>query len=326
MSDIITDRELASRIYDLDTKVYQATGSSLGKTLPAEKEASINQLIHLMKTDKDKILKQEMILISNMLKTIECSHSYKALAKEYFELEEALKNFDPKIYYLTSALGRIEETARPFPKDKKLIICISRQYGCRGQETGIYLARKTGLPYYDKDILNKASKSLGFIDDTIADPYDRPDTKDNSVRMPLFTKLGSPSFDKLYFAQRKVIQKMAEESSCIFLGRCADQLLEQLMIPHISIFLCAPLEERIKVEMERSNVDSVQARKNIAGIDRYRSAFYKFYTGKTWGASEQYDACLNTAFYGVEGSVELILHMIHMRLKDTSVNNPGSDK
>ena len=103
MSDIITDRELASRIYDLDTKVYQATGSSLGKTLPAEKEASINQLIHLMKTDKDKILKQEMILISNMLKTIECSHSYKALAKEYFELEEALKNFDPKIYYLTSA-------------------------------------------------------------------------------------------------------------------------------------------------------------------------------------------------------------------------------
>ena len=62
MSDIITDRELASRIYDLDTKVYQATGSSLGKTLPAEKEASINQLIHLMKTNKDKILKQEMIL------------------------------------------------------------------------------------------------------------------------------------------------------------------------------------------------------------------------------------------------------------------------
>ena len=119
---------------------------------------------------------------------------------------------------------------------------------------------------------------------------------------------------------------MAEESSCIFLGRCADQVLEQLMIPHISIFLCAPLEERIKVEMERSNVDSVQARKNIAGIDRYRSAFYKFYTGKTWGASEQYDACLNTAFYGVEGSVELILHMIHMRLKDTPVNNPGSGK
>ena len=54
---------------------------------------------------------------------------------------------------------------------------------------------------------------------------------------------------------------MAQENSCIFLGRCADQVLEQLMIPHISIYLCAPLEERIKNRMDRSQVDSMQHEK-----------------------------------------------------------------
>ena len=71
--------------------------------------------------------------------------------------------------------------------------------------------------------------------------------------------------------------------------------------------------------MDRSQVDSIQAQKNISGIDRYRSAFYKFYTGKNWGEPDHYDACINTAYYGVEGSVDLILHMINMRLSDKPI-------
>ncbi len=314
MSNQLSDKELASRIYDLDTKVYEATGSTLGKTLPAEKKISVNQLIRLMKTDKNRILKQEMILISNMLKTLEDEDCYDALVAEYLEIEEALKQFDPQSYYLTSALEIIDRTARPFPADKKLIICINRQYGCRGQEAGILLAKRTGLPYYDKDILTQACEkynisSVGYADiNTYISSAGSPST---GYKLP---KVGSMPHDKIYFAQRKVIQEIAESQSCIFLGRCADHVLEQLMIPHISIFLCAPLEERIKTEMARNHVDAQQAKKNVLMLDKHRTSFYKFYTGKVWGTPSLYNACINTAFYGVEGSVDLIMNMIEMRI------------
>lgn len=315
MNNHLSDKELASRIYDLDTKVYEATGSTLGKTLPAEKKISVNQLIRLMKTDKNRILKQEMILISNMLKTLEDHEHYDALVAEYLEIEDALKQFDPQTYYLTSALETIDRTARPFPADKKLIICISRQYGCRGQEAGILLAKKTGLPYYDKDILTQACEKYnlepeGYSDFNSNAPV--PSSFTSGYKLP---KIGSMSYDKIYFAQRKIIQEVAESQSCIFLGRCADHVLEQLMIPHISIYLCAPLEDRVKVEMLRNNVDVHQAKKNVLALDKHRTTFYKYYTGKVWGTPSLYNACINTAFYGVEGSVELIMNMIEMRLQ-----------
>ena len=44
--------------------------------------------------------------------------------------------------------------------------------------------------------------------------------------------------------------------------------------------------------------------------DKRRSVNYQHYTGKTWGASENYDICLNTSTIGVEKAADIIVSLI----------------
>ena len=45
-------------------------------------------------------------------------------------------------------------------------------------------------------------------------------------------------------------------------------------------------------------------------MDRDHVKYYKYYTGQQWGNSVHYDLCINSASYGIDGSVELIRKMV----------------
>ena len=54
----------------------------------------------------------------------------------------------------------------------KGIICIGRQYGSGGREVGEKLARKLGIPCYDKLLIKKAALESGLSTDFISgNPY-----------------------------------------------------------------------------------------------------------------------------------------------------------
>lgn len=313
MNNNYFEQDLATRIYELDAKIYKATGSTLGKVFPAVKTVSVHQIIQQLRSDKNRFLRTEMILLSNMLNSLPDSEEYEQLLVEYQELEDLIHAYDADAYNLTAGLKAIRQNVKPIPAGKKIIICLSRQYGCRGQETGVALAKRTGLAFYDKDILSMAARHYNMDMDAF-EGYDSSGATDsNSSWIPRFPKLGSLAHDKFFFMEREMIQKIAKEENCIILGRCADHILNQMQIPHISIFLCAPLEKRVLAEMSRFSCTAAQARKKIQQYDRSRQAFYKYYTDNTWGSPELYNACLNTSIYGVEGTVDLIEQMIQMR-------------
>ena len=312
MNEKRQDKDLAVKIYELDNQIYQATGSTLGKVFPASRTISVNQITRLLNQDKNLFLKNELILLSNMLKTLEDPEQYEKLLAAYRQVEQEIKSYDPEAYHLTSGLEAISGTCPVIPQGKRVIICLSRQYGCRGQEVGLLLAKRTCFTYYDKDILSMACQDYNLDENEVSDYNDSvPDAEPS--HFPRLPKLGSVSHDALYFKERTIIKNIAEKENCIFLGRCADHILDKLHIPHLSIYLCAPLEKRIQVEMSRFGVSAVQAKKTILQVDRSRQAFYKYYTGRTWGSPELYNACLNTSIYGVEGTVELIEDMMNMK-------------
>ncbi len=403
-----TELVLAGKIYDLDTRIYEATGSTLGKVYPAVKAISVNLIVkhlcydknHFLRSemillknmlkplegtdvyakllaeydalvknlivkhlcyDKNHFLRSEMILLKNMLKPLEGTDVYAKLLAEYDALVKEIEELDVDAVFFRSGLEAISGNCPVIPPDKKIIICISRQYGCRGQDIGVSLAKRTGFPYFDKDILAMAcdcyhvddkkiiicisrqygcrgqdigvslAKRTGFpyfdkdilamacdcyhVDEASVSDYNSAKDTINSTSswFPKIPKLGSVSHDTLYFKERGIIQDIAEKNNAIILGRCADHILDKLHIPHISIYLCAPLDKRIQVEMARSNVSASLAKKTIQQVDRSRQAFYKYYTGRTWGNPEHYNACLNTAMYGVKGTVSLIENMMNMR-------------
>ena len=117
---------------------------------------------------------------------------------------------------------------------KKLIITIGRQFGSGGSEIGRQLATELGLGFYDKNILRMDSDESGIKESF----YYMTDEKAGNKLLYKIIKgmtpeIGSPSLgsdlvsaDNLFRFQSEVIRKLAAEEDCVFIGRCADYVLE----------------------------------------------------------------------------------------------------
>ena len=105
----------------------------------------------------------------------------------------------------------------------------------------------------------------------------------------------------------------AKEEDFIVMGRFADAILTNNHIPHISIFITAPERRRIQRFVEiNQNITVKQAKKWIESEDKRHLKTYKFYTGRKWSKASNYDLCINSASYGINGSVEMIMMMLDL--------------
>lgn len=211
----------------------------------------------------------------------------------------------------------------------KTIITIGRQLGSGGKEIGIRVSKELGIPFYDLELLQEASKSSGLNRHL----FDSFDEKPRSFLYAVAT--GSSIFgmtainradeleQQVYLAMFHTIQNLAEQGPCVFIGRCADYALSEN--PNLlRLFIYAPMEARIKRVAERQNQSEEQARTIIHKTDRQRAAYYDYYTGQRWGAVENYDFCLNSSFLGTGGTVELIRAMVEHR--ECPVPSPTEDR
>ena len=104
---------------------------------------------------------------------------------------------------------------------------------------------------------------------------------------------------------------MAKKEDFIIMGRCGNAIMTNNRIPHVSIYLSAPFEQRVQRAIEvNSGLDEKKARKMLHRMDRQHAHYYNFYTGGDWGNANNYDLCLNTASYGIDGTVDFILKML----------------
>ena len=117
--------------------------------------------------------------------------------------------------------------------------------------------------------------------------------------------------DAIFFNQSDLICDMAKHEDFIVMGRCADVILTNNHIPHISIFITAPFEQRLRRAMElHPGLSAKKAKHLLKKLDRDHQDYYHFFTGRKWGNASNYDLCLNSAAYGIDGSVDFILRML----------------
>ena len=50
-----------------------------------------------------------------------------------------------------------------------------------------------------------------------------------------------------------------------------------------------------------------EANERIISLDRARSAYYKYYTGKNWEDVSNYDLCINTSKISFDKAVDIIV-------------------
>ena len=213
-----------------------------------------------------------------------------------------------------------------FKGSDKLIICIGRTYGSGGNEIGFTLADALKINFYDAEIFSAVLKRLEAEKDIVEDQagyrfgpeqkemdqaFSKPGKRTARECMREFSRYhGLSKRDAVFFNQSDLICDMAKKESFIVMGRCADVILTNNRIPHISIFITAPFEQRLHRIMEINKLDEKKARRLLKRVDRQHMQYYRFYTGRKWGNAVNYDLCVNSAAYGIDGSVEFITRML----------------
>lgn len=194
---------------------------------------------------------------------------------------------------------------------KKNIITISRQFGSGGRTVGHIVAEKLGIPFYDKELVEQIAVESGFAPKFVEEHGEHSPGK--SLLSYAFAPQGVPGVmnglstaDFLWSIQCNAILQLAEKGPCVIVGRNADYILKDRK-DCFHAFIHADLEFRADriVRLYGESEKSPQAR--LQQKDKRRSVNYQHYTGRTWGASENYDICLNTATIGVEQAADLII-------------------
>ncbi len=200
---------------------------------------------------------------------------------------------------------------------KNTVITIARSYGSGGRQLGIKLSDKLGIPYYDKDLIKKASEESG-ISEAI---FGENDEKIN--KMPLLGMLkkhnkghlaapGDPDFtspDNIFEIQAKIIRDLAEKESCIIIGRAGDYILRDYDNV-IKLYFCAPFENCIDRVIETYGGTAEDAKKKIKQIDSFRAKYYKYYADRDWNDARNYDFCLNTGSMDYDKLIEIVMGYI----------------
>lgn len=106
---------------------------------------------------------------------------------------------------------------------------------------------------------------------------------------------------------------LSQSGEGVFVGRCADFILDKAEIPHISLFIAAPFSDRVKRKMDLLQKEEKTVTTLIRKTDKQRKAYYNYYTNGSWGKPDQYDFCVNSSVLGIEGSVQMLRTIMRQR-------------
>ena len=193
----------------------------------------------------------------------------------------------------------------------KIIITIAREYGSGGRYIGKLIAEKLKIKLYDKEFISKLAEETGLSAKYIENSEQKRsalETLNNGYYS------GLSNSDELFIKESELIKKIADEDSCVIVGRCADFILKDKK-DVIKIFVYSDMKGKVNRAVNIYGLDENNAEKEINRINKLRANHYKYYTEKEWKNPENYDICINSDGIGVEKAAELICEMVNKKTK-----------
>ena len=192
----------------------------------------------------------------------------------------------------------------------KRIITISREFGSGGRFIGEEVAKKLGIAYYDKNIINQIAEESGLSPDYIQESAELSPKK-GILAYALAGRdiTGKSVEDMVYEAQRKVILELAEKESCVIIGRNADFILKD-RDDVLNVFIHGNMQEKTKRICHLYNVSEQDAVKMMTDTDKRRMTNYNFYTDQKWGKASNYTLSLNSSQLGYDKCEEIIIKCV----------------
>ena len=203
-------------------------------------------------------------------------------------------------------------------KEDKFVITISRQFGTGGHEIGAELARRLGVKLLDKQILNAVAARVNAVEEAVEkiearNPLWRDDfTNFYRNYMANATYDGQEQEDTshaLFQAQADAIRSIADEESCIIVGRCGFDIFANH--PNaLKIFIHSSVDCRKRRIAEKYDISEQDAAAMIVDNDYSRELYTKKFTGRDWKDATNYDISLDVRKFGVNGAVDFLMKCI----------------
>lgn len=200
----------------------------------------------------------------------------------------------------------------------KFVITVARETGSGGYNITKKLSEALNVPYYDRDLLRLASEVSGIHLRLFGAADERIGLREMlSAAEKVYTgEILPPDSDdyvstrNLFSFQAKIIKELAQQESCIILGRAANYLLEDRN-DILRVFIHAPLEDRLqRVASYSQAMTQSEIGRYIRTEDRRRASYYRYYTGEEWRDAAGYDLCLDSGALGEDGCVRRILEVL----------------
>ena len=190
---------------------------------------------------------------------------------------------------------------------KNRVITISREFGSGGRTIGKKVAEKLGIPCYDSEIIQEMAKETGFAPDYVKEVGEY--VPDSFLSAAFSNRMFGPTNeDILWEHQYRVITELAEKSSCVIIGRCADFILQD-KVDCLKVFIHADMAFRAKRIVEVYGERKQAPEERLRDKDKRRAAYHRFYTDMKWGYAQNYHLTLDSGVLGIDKCAALIAEL-----------------
>lgn len=190
---------------------------------------------------------------------------------------------------------------------KNRIITISRQFGSGGRTIGKRAAQKLGISCYDQQMIEEIVKQSGFAEEYIKSQGEYlTGGWLSGITAPRMW--GATNQDQIWIMQHRIITELADKEPCVIVGRCADVILRE-KADCLRVFIHASMEKRVDRIVREYGEREMSPEQRLKEKDKYRAAYYRFYTDMEWGYAPNYHISLDSGEWGIEKCVDLLTHL-----------------
>lgn len=200
---------------------------------------------------------------------------------------------------------RTKNEAALQPSKKGVIITIAREHGSSGKQIGKLVAERLGIPFYYKEMTALAAQESGLDKEFISE------LNANSPEHLHSLYLSTDVVRQAVIAQDRVIRMIADNGSCVIVGRAADYVLRN-DADVMRVFIYADENYKIRRVMEVYGDDLKHAKENIRRSDEARASYYKNISGLEWGERHNYELLFDGSL-GMEQCADIICEYVAKR-------------
>ena len=210
--------------------------------------------------------------------------------------------------------------------NNRFIVTIGREFGTGGRRIAGQLAEILGVKLYDRRLLKQLEERYNLTEDEINAIKAKKQTWwDEFTRFYHQATVWSEAryFDnpaeeissqKLYNDEEFILRSLAEQESCVVLGRTGFHIFRDN--PNaFKVFLIADKPFRRSNVARRLNINEGSADALIDKVDEARENFTKTFSGKSRYDARNYDLVLNVSHLDVQNVARFIAGCVEDKLK-----------